>query len=970
MNCLFVRETILEGILVNELALRGIVPTLMSPAQAGRLQYHMKSWNALTRDRWVLDAVRGYRIDFVSQPHQASPPAPIRFNQVQEELVAKELDELLQKGAVEKTEAHPEGFYSILFPVPKKDGGQRLVINLKALNTFVQPAHFKMEGIHTLKEIVKPGDWLAKIDLKDAYFAIPIHPDHRCYLRFASKGSTYQFTCLPFGLSSAPWVFTKTLKPAIALLRELGVRIIVYIDDMLLLAETRSSLRNHIAGTRYILECLGFTVNQDKSIMEPTQEIEFLGITINTKQMIMCLPTEKLKKIQADARNLLGEAVTSARKLARLIGKMNASARVIPPAPLFYRNLQRDLSQVLETGGSELRHTPFNLARWVRGTGVVGHANEKLEWQNHPEEGGRYCHRIRCIPGGLGSVMYATADRRSVVSPGEGNAHKLPGTISGHPSSPVLPEGQIGSPRAAEAGQHNSSSLYKPPGWHSIQDSGNADQEFVDVVPGKEYLHCSGTCPGSLQSNCRQGVSNHQGQVRLDARPKSLPQDRPTLRPDPNRPVCIETHYSVPPLFQLAARSFCTSHRCLFTGLDNVEGFSQPTVVPDWPNPGPHQITTSQGSTPGPSMDEPAMVPNPIGDAIRLPNTTPGGSTGPNPGHRHANLSSTSRMAYLRTRFRCQELSEEATSLILSSWRVKTNKSYDSLFGKWHSWCSGRSSDPISGPVTKEANFLADLYKRGYKYNSINAYRSAISSVHNKVDGQEIGQHPTISRLMKGIYNNRPPLPRYTCTWDVRIVLDFIKALGDNQSLSLKSLTLKTVMLMALTRPSRSADLSQLDINAKRYKPDGVVFTPKALSKQSQSGRAITEFFFPSFPDDSSLCPVLALRAYEESTRQLREGTSQLFVAIIKPHKAVSSSTIARWLKTMIGMAGINTSIFKTHSTRGASASTAASMGVTTNEILKAADWSSESVFQKFYYKPTESSSYGRAVLSAGGQPE
>ena len=101
------------------------------------------------------------------------------------------------------------GFYSNLFLVPKKASGQRPVINLKSLNSFVQTQHFKMEGIHTLRELIEPGDWLAKVDLKDAYFAVPIHYSHHQYLRFNFQGKCYQFICLPFGLSSAPWVFTR-----------------------------------------------------------------------------------------------------------------------------------------------------------------------------------------------------------------------------------------------------------------------------------------------------------------------------------------------------------------------------------------------------------------------------------------------------------------------------------------------------------------------------------------------------------------------------------------------------------------------------------------------------------------------------------------------------------------------------------------------------------------------------------------
>ena len=197
--------------------------------------------------------------------------------------------------------------------------------------------------------------------------------------------------------------------------------------------------------------------------------------------------------------------------------------------------------------------------------------------------------------------------------------------------------------------------------------------------------------------------------------------------------------------------------------------------------------------------------------------------------------------------------------------------------------------------MTDVANFLANLHSKGYAYNSINAYRSAISSAHKKVDGNDVGQHPTISRLMKGIYNNRPPLPRYVNTWDVQTVLDYLKRLGSNGSLSLKLLTLKTVMLLALTRPSRSADLFQLDLDARHFRPEGVEFLPKHLAKQARQGRPMASFFFPSFSEDPLLCPVHTLKSYESATGSLRGEQSRLFISFIKPHKPVSSSSIARW---------------------------------------------------------------------------
>ncbi len=119
------------------------------------------------------------------------------------------------------------------------------------------------------------------------------------------------------------------------------------------------------------------------------------------------------------------------------------------------------------------------------------------------------------------------------------------------------------------------------------------------------------------------------------------------------------------------------------------------------------------------------------------------------------------------------------------------------------------------------------------------------------------------------------------------------------------------------------------------------------------------------FSENNLICPVTTLRAYVARTLPLRAAETKLFIATIKPHKAVTSSTIARWLKKLLEVAGIDVSTFKAHLVRGASASTASNMGITTSEILEAADWSSESIFQRFYYKSTQKTSYGKAVLQS-----
>ena len=167
-------------------------------------------------------------------------------------------------------------------------------------------------------------------------------------------------------------------------------------------------------------------------------------------------------------------------------------------------------------------------------------------------------------------------------------------------------------------------------------------------------------------------------------------------------------------------------------------------------------------------------------------------------------------------------------------------------------------------------NFLSHLFREGYQYRSLNAYRSAISSVHDRVDGVSVGQHPLVARVLKGAFNERPPQPRYSQTWDVSMVTAYLDSLGDNADLDLPDLTMKLTIFMALTRPTRSSDLTSLDLRFRRYAPEGVVFKPTKLAKQSKPEKEIAEIFFPSFPHNTKLCPVHTLRAYEPATKNIR----------------------------------------------------------------------------------------------------
>lgn len=283
-------------------------------------------------------------------------------------------------------------------------------------------------------------------------------------------------------------------------------------------------------------------------------------------------------------------------------------------------------------------------------------------------------------------------------------------------------------------------------------------------------------------------------------------------------PVCITPESSTTLVHQLETKPLRYRNRCSTGAMDQVEGLCIPTICLD-----------QQGSQEGPggrvnnSPDSSgvgiaALVPSSAIHAGGLSNivTDPQRST-----DRHIRATSSinaggsasiSRMDTVRQGYTTEGISAEAAQLLSSGWSKGTNTAYQSAWKKWVSWCIPRKVDPLSCSVHPFLDFLAGLFVEGLQYRSINTIRSAVSMIHNQVDGVPLGQHPLVSRLFKGMYNSRPPQPRYTRTWDVDIVTRYLSSLGDNNALSLKQLSNKLAILMALVGANRVLELQALDL--------------------------------------------------------------------------------------------------------------------------------------------------------------
>lgn len=260
------------------------------------------------------------------------------------------------------------------------------------------------------------------------------------------------------------------------------------------------------------------------------------------------------------------------------------------------------------------------------------------------------------------------------------------------------------------------------------------------------------------------------------------------------------------------------------------------------------------------------------------------------------------------------------------------------------------------------------MYSQGYNSNTLNTMRSALNFFTSK--SLSIGDNPYITQLFQSFYKTRPIQSKYLTFWPVDQLLNFLADWHPASSLSLKQLTLKTLALLALSSSDRGQTLHSINIENTDITDNTVVFV--ITTKLKTTRKVIKNKVIKCIATDTpslNVCDyvlyylnkTLAFRAAEVAKGKRKPTELFLSWATKKP---VSKQSIARWLKQVLILAGIDN--YGAHSYRGAGLSDAFSKGVTIDEIVRAGDWSNAQTFQRFYNKPSNSSNVGRIILRRG----
>ena len=386
---------------------------------------------------------------------------------------------MLAKGALEIARDPGPSFYSRLFLVEKATGGWRPVIDLSHLNDFVQLTPFKMETVASVLLSVREGDFLASLDLKDAYFQIPIHGSSRKLLRFMSEGTVYQFKALCFGLSTAPQVFTRVFAAVSAWAHARGIRLLRYLDDWLVLSSSEKKAKESIRELLSLCRTLGIVINEKKSDLVPSQSAKYLGMTIDTGAGKV-FPSLASREVPYGSVEILYHAISPSSALAGDFG-----------SPGFARAVgsSRSTSDALIAVASEVAVVPRVRPSLASG-GIAGGSETGpvlVDGEGSPVDGGSIrdtCSGSTPVFGrvfvGLGCSPPRSKRVRGVVRPGEVVAHQSSRNEGPLPGPSGLSRRCSRSPCDRDVRQLHGCGVHQQTGRHGVKAS-----MFVDQPPSE-----------------------------------------------------------------------------------------------------------------------------------------------------------------------------------------------------------------------------------------------------------------------------------------------------------------------------------------------------------------------------------------------------------------------------------------------------------------------------------------------------
>jgi hypothetical protein len=419
-----------------------------------QLRRRLPAWRAAGASPQVLRWLReGARCEWTH-----GPPPPFHLGTSLTDMSAEEstffeneVERCVRVGGWEPAPADERTHVSRVHLVPKKvEAGQprrwRVVVDLRPTNAFCRARSCKYETLKVLSRLARRGDWAFSFDLRDGYFHIAVHPEHRRYMTFAvppppgarpgAAPRYFRAAACPFGWSSSPLIFTKVMRVLCRMLRSpraptlerlrlrtasgrryalrvmrasrephvQGMRMLLYVDDGLCIAHSRQAALRCRSRVTYVLALLGISRHPDKGVWEPTQRLEHLGLDVDLHAGLFRVPPRKMAALARQSRDLTALArrearLVPARLLAGFIGYAQSVYLACPPARFYLRALHDALATRLSWSGRvRLSRQALADLRWWR---HLGSADVSRAIWRAPEESTLHCDASHLGWGGV-----------------------------------------------------------------------------------------------------------------------------------------------------------------------------------------------------------------------------------------------------------------------------------------------------------------------------------------------------------------------------------------------------------------------------------------------------------------------------------------------------------------------------------------------------------------------------------------
>ena len=933
-------------------------------------------------ETWVVTVLRdGYRVPFTDSP----PPlahTPVSFptyraGSPRAQALRQEVEAMLAKGALEIVRDPGPGFYSRLFLVEKATGGWRPVIDFSHLNDFVQLTSFKMETVASVLLSVREGDFLASLDLKDAYFQIPIHGSSRKLLRFMSEGTVYQFKALCFGLSTAPQVFTRVFAAVSAWAHSHGIRLLRYLDDWLVLSSSEKKAKESIRELLSLCRTLGIVINEKKSDLVPSQSAKYLGMTIDTGAGKVFPSLARVEKLLTVAERFCSMQSPPAQLWQVILGHLASLERLVPHGRLRMRSLQwhlkmhwspesdppslpvalpeearRDLSwwmvkdhllMGVRFGApapdlhlySDASSSGWGAHLLDQNVSGVWSAQEKLLHINLLEMKALFLGLQAFQEDVAGHHVTAMCDNSTVVA----YVNKQGGTVSR--SLCLLTSRLL---RWTESFDVHLNARYLPGESNVLADVLSRRGQVV----GTEW---------SLHLQVARALLRAWGNPSIDLFATCLNAKLPlycSLVPDPQ--AVFEDAFRHPwddldlyvfPPFALVGRVIARVQQSSRVAMTLVTPLAREGVIR-------RLAASTDPTTPGSSLLGQAASATPLQSVpSRRPRAEP------------------SRVATLKRHYRKSGFSGRAARVMSGVLRESSSRLYQSRWRIFCGWCRGRGVAPVNATVPVVVDFLIHLRQdKDLSVSVVKGYCSALNSVL-ALKGRDLAASREITTLLRSFARSVNPVELCPPAWDVSLVLQSLTG-APYEPLRMceeRFLAQKTLFLLALASAKRISELHALSYRVSHTRGWGEVsfsfvtgFVAKTQAPSSLAPR-FEGISVPALPNARNnrngrlLCPVRAVKVYLDRTAPHRPRCERFFVTAGRSKKEIAKTTVSFWLRKTISLAyelsgtALPVPAPRARETRGIAPSILFRKNFAVDQVLKSGTWRRHTTFMRHYLR-------------------